>query len=187
MAIRIKESSMPNQNTNRHQWITTTTSIITATLAILAFCGISVWTDVFNLNLFTNQLRGDPQTRAQALEVYDSIYTRQGWCELWDQLKDDNLIDGNCPTAVNQVVSENIISNNGQTIELITGVQTRISSDIEIRYPACVNYGIDSNYATIKGGQVQSWTSTSNLATNTTVVSNSFFTLYFRCDHISWN
>lgn len=126
------------------------------------------------------------KTRSEALSSYHSIYTQQGWCDLWEEMSTEGLVAGNCPQAVNTTAREDIVMNDGSTENLITGVQITINSDISVNYPACINYGIDGDYATLSGGRIQSWTTNSNVATDVTIKPNSIFSLYFRCDHIAW-
>ena len=120
------------------------------------------------------------------LVFYDSVYSQDGWCGLWNQLANDGLVSGNCPSSVNQIVRENIVTDFGQNTELITGVQIVVTSDLQVNFPACINYGIDGDYATLSGGTIQEWTTNSNIATDVLVKPNSIFSLYFRCDHIAW-
>jgi hypothetical protein len=126
------------------------------------------------------------ETRSEALVIYDSIYKQQGWPDLWNKLTEDNLVSGSCPSTVNQVAKEDIITGDGDSINLITGVEIVITSDVKVNYPACINYGIDGDYATLSGGRTQEWTANSNIATDVTVKANSIFSLYFRCDHVAW-
>ena len=127
-----------------------------------------------------------PQIRSEALEQYDSIYLQQGWCSLWAQLSNDGLVEGDCPQSVITTAKEDIVMNNGLTENLTTAVQLTISSAIEVKFPACINYGIDAEYAILSGGRIQEWTVNSNIATDVTILPTSTFSLYFRCDHIAW-
>lgn len=127
------------------------------------------------------------KSREQALQQYDSIYQRTGWCSTWAEMERDALIKGSCPENVNDIVREKIVNSFGSTQLFITGVQITIQSDIQVLYPACINYGLDDTTVKFSGGQVQPWTPNSNIATNLIVHANSVFSLYFRCDHIPWN
>lgn len=126
------------------------------------------------------------ETRSDKLVLYDSIYEQRGWCDLWEQLIGDQLVSGDCPQAVHAIAREDIVTNTGQKVQLINGVQITIASDITISDPACIVYGLDAHYATLSGGRIQSWVSNTNIATDVTVLPNSIFTLYFRCDHVVW-
>ena len=129
--------------------------------------------------------RNTLMSRVEALILYDSIYKQQGWCNLWGRLIADNLVEGACPQWVNQYAREDIDTGNG-TVNLVTGAQMRIASDIRVNYPACITFGKDANYVTYSGGIVESWTPHDYVATNLTLHTNSFFTLYFRCDN-AWS
>jgi hypothetical protein len=127
------------------------------------------------------------ETRERALYKYNLEYEQSGWCPLWNQLINDGLVKGLCPQTVGNMFREEIDDESGSSENLPTGIQLAINSDIEVIYPACINYGIDEDYAKILGGHAQPWTENSNIATNVNVLSGSVFSLYFRCDHISWN
>jgi hypothetical protein len=125
-------------------------------------------------------------TRNQALHHYNAIYQQQGWCTLWQRLVRDGLVEGPCPQAVNSLVKENVLDDMGTSHNLITGIQITSNSEITVRYPACINYGIDGNYATLVDGRIQPWTTNSQVATDVTILPNSIFSLYLRCDHMVW-
>lgn len=121
------------------------------------------------------------KSRAKMLVIYDSIYREQGWCSLWNKLMEDNLVKGSCPSAVLQWVHENVDTLNG-TENLLTGLQMRTTSDIEVSYPACVTFDA-ANYT---GGTVEPWISNDYIGTNLTMHADSVFTLFFRCDN-AWS
>lgn len=118
------------------------------------------------------------ESRQEALIRYDELYYQSDWCTLWNALIDDNLVRGTCPVTVTQFAkSDNIVGANGN---VVYGAQIRISSEIQVIYPACVTFSEAS--ATAEGGKVLAWINNDFLGTNVTMKNNSFFTLYFRCE-----
>ena len=131
-----------------------------------------------NPSASSNNSVSTTESRSDVLKRYDSIYHQNDWCTLWDVLVDDNLVRGTCPDAVTQAITTNTIV--GENGDAVYGVQIKISSDIQVIYPACVTFGED--FATYEGGKVVDWVSNDFIATNITLKKNSFFTLFFRCE-----
>lgn len=118
------------------------------------------------------------ESRPDALIRYDEIYRQNDWCTLWNTLIDDNLVRGTCPVTVTQLPKAgDIVGKNGN---VIYAAQIRISSDIQVIYPACITFSKPS--ATADGGKILTWVSNDFIGTNTTMKANSFFTLFFRCE-----
>lgn len=118
------------------------------------------------------------ESRPDTLIRYDEIYSQNDWCTLWNALIDDNLVRGSCPVTVTQLPKAgDIVGKNGN---VIYAAQIRISSDIQIIYPACATFSKSS--ATAEGGKVLTWVNNDFIGTNMTMKENSFFTLFFRCE-----
>jgi hypothetical protein len=118
------------------------------------------------------------ESRPDTLIRYDEIYSQNDWCTLWNTLIDDNLVRGSCPVTVTQLPKVgDIVGANGN---VIYGAQIRISSDIQIIYPACATFSKSS--ATAEGGKVLAWVNNDFIGTNMAMKENSFFTLFFRCE-----
>ncbi|MEA4909006.1 MAG: hypothetical protein VB089_15390 [Anaerolineaceae bacterium] len=66
------------------------------------------------------------------------------------------------------------------TLKISLFKKIRISSDVEVIYPACVTFS--KALATAVGGKILAWVNDDFIGTNTTMKENSFFTLYFRCE-----
>ncbi len=128
--------------------------------------------------------------RTVNLVKYNSAYQGLGWCSLWNQLLEEDLIefasgqdvdDGSCPEDIqNEVFGE--IENGSGSDNVVIGVQILNTSRIIVNFPACIEFGQEGDYFNRTGGAVKSVDAQTNVGTNIIVEPNSFFTFYFRCD-----
>lgn len=155
-------------------------------IAILGSC-TPLPTFGFNTPLVTPQPSTTPMPQATstpliavALNSYNEVYRQNDWCALWNVLKDDNLIDGTCPT-LGSLIKSNLYMDRNENL-LFMGGEIRASSNVQVIFPACAIFSELS--ATADTNKVSKWVNNNYIGTNVTMKKGSSFKLFFRCDDI---